>query len=667
MANSKPLSVKLKLPNRVQPEYIPHFGKAGCYTNKLHYFKKHFLDEARKKKYALDFLEPVDTDALKVPTYYTVINHPMDIGTILKRVQNNYYKSVNDAIADFKLIISNCFLFNRPGDVVHRKGQMLEKFFQKKLRGLPSGPEVPCNRDPSAVGRPRTNAPSAAQTELKCREILKKLQSYTNQTDAMTRNFFNNKWDSLQKRVDRQYFNSVHDFCFHVDTCFRKYLEPAKILYEGVFNKPAVWCTSMNGMLGSSLDSALNAADLNELLAAAKLAENRLMQCVQEHGSGEPLRAKNLVETFCDTLKKMINKMEAGQRNSSKPSYSKRQKLIPKPETDLVQGEFKPAIELLNGNEIDNLMAVSIESSDDEAIDTSTPVTDAERCATQKLFAKLPTNAMKEIIHMVQQIEGFSSENCGDLSFDVKAFATETMVLMKSAVTKASRAHSKLKLKDMQPSEKEGLQRALQSQLVNITRMLNKNRRRCGPLINCRNKTINSNNVVRKRAIAPLSAKLKPPQANVMAPQLGAGVVESHNLSDTSDEDVPPPMKPQPAGGTPMGTIPRNNNPPQQPVISPNLPFVVELSSSSSSESEMETKSGRASRSRSRSRSSSSSSSRSRSSSRSSSSSGSSSSAGSGSRPGSRSSSPSSNGSDSDDSSDVEEVPLVPGGQMRTA
>lgn len=651
---------------------------AGRYTNKLHYFKKHLLDEARKKKYALDFLEPVDTEALMVPTYYTVIHRPMDIGTIVKRVQNNYYKSVNEAIADFKQIISNCFLFNRSGDVVYRKGQMLEKFFHKKLRGMPSGPEVPCNRDPKAVGRPRTNAPSSAQTERKCRELLKKLQSITNQTDAMTRNFFSNKWDSLQKKVDRQYFKSVNEFCLHVDGCFRKYHEPAKILYERVFNQPAAWCTSMNG--NSSLESALNAADLNELLAAAKLTVNSLMQCVQMPGSGEPLTAKSLVETFCDTLNKMINKMEAGQRNSPNPSSSKRQKMSPEQETDLVQGEFKPAMELLSGNEIDNLMAVSIESSDDEAIDASMRITDADRCATQKLFAKLPTNAMKEIIHMVQQIEGFSSENCGDLSFDVKGLATDTMIMMKSAVTKATRAHSKLKLKDMQPSEKEGLQRALQSQLVNITRMLNKNRRRCGPLINFRNKNNTANNVVRKRATAPLTAKLKPLQANVMAPQLlGAGVVETHNLSDTSDDDVSAPVKLPAVGGTPMRNLPINSNPLQmQPIRSPpKLPHVVELqmSSSSSSESEMKSKSGRLSRSRSRSmsdtklrpRSNSSASSRSNSSSSSGSNAGSNagSSSGSRSRSSSSSSSSSNNSSESNDSSDVEVVPNVPEGQLR--
>ncbi|EDV55185.2 uncharacterized protein Dere_GG21955 [Drosophila erecta] len=602
-ASSKSLSVKLKLPNRVQPEFIPQHGREGRYTNKLHFFKKHLLDEAHKKKYALDFLEPVDTEALKVPTYYTVIDRPMDIGTILKRVQNNYYRSINEAIADFKLIIRNCFVFNQPGDVVYRKGQMLEKFFTRKLRCLPPGPEMPCNKDPKATGRSRTNVRkmvSSAQTERSCRDLLKKLQNLTNQSETTARNFFNTKWDSLQKKLDRQHFKSVHDFCMNVDGIFRKYHEPAKVIYERAFSQPGTWWASMNVVPSSSVHSALDGADLNELLAAAKAAENGLVQCLQLPDSWEPLRAKGLVETFSGTLRKMIYKLEAANRSSQKPSSSKRQSLSPKQEKDLVQGECKPAKDLLTSSEIDSLMVVSIESSDDEDIDVSANVPEAERHAIQKLFAKLPTNAMKEIIHMVQQIEGFSSESCGDLSFDVKGFAPDTMVLMKNAATKAMRAHSKLNLRDMQPSEKEGLQRSLQSQLVDITRMLNKNRRRTGgSLVNFRTKNNNCNNVVRKRPTAPLSAKLKPPPGNVVAPKLGMGVGESRNLSDTSDDSSAPtsPVRQRPIDATPMGNLPKMSNPLQtQPFGPQGLTIVAELQMSSSSESEKKSHSGRNSR-----------------------------------------------------------------------
>ncbi|KAH8405282.1 hypothetical protein KR222_001751, partial [Zaprionus bogoriensis] len=77
----------------------------------------------------------------------------MDVGTIIKRVQNRYYHRVDDLISDFRLVISNCFTFNRPGDVVYRNCQKLEKFFHRVLNKMPKGEEKPSTKDPQASGK----------------------------------------------------------------------------------------------------------------------------------------------------------------------------------------------------------------------------------------------------------------------------------------------------------------------------------------------------------------------------------------------------------------------------------------------------------------------------------------------------------------------------------
>ncbi|KAH8405515.1 hypothetical protein KR215_001646, partial [Drosophila sulfurigaster] len=74
----------------------------------------------------------------------------MDVGTIIKRVQNQYYQCVDELIDDLRLVIDNCFKFNRPGEVVYRKGMQLEKFFLKVLDQMPPGPEYPSSRNPQA-------------------------------------------------------------------------------------------------------------------------------------------------------------------------------------------------------------------------------------------------------------------------------------------------------------------------------------------------------------------------------------------------------------------------------------------------------------------------------------------------------------------------------------
>ncbi|KAH8274350.1 hypothetical protein KR044_003733, partial [Drosophila immigrans] len=78
----------------------------------------------------------------------------MDVGTIIKRVQNQFYSCVDELITDFRLVISNCFTFNRPGEVVYRKGMQLEKFFLKVLAQLPMGAEVKSDKDPRACRSP---------------------------------------------------------------------------------------------------------------------------------------------------------------------------------------------------------------------------------------------------------------------------------------------------------------------------------------------------------------------------------------------------------------------------------------------------------------------------------------------------------------------------------
>ncbi len=44
-----------------------------------------------KHNQAWPFLTPVDTVKLNIPDYFMIIKRPMDLGTIKKRLDNNYY------------------------------------------------------------------------------------------------------------------------------------------------------------------------------------------------------------------------------------------------------------------------------------------------------------------------------------------------------------------------------------------------------------------------------------------------------------------------------------------------------------------------------------------------------------------------------------------------
>lgn len=90
-----------------------------------------------KHTHAWPFHGPVDTVKLNLPDYFEIIKKPMDMGCIKKRLENNYYWSADEAIADFNQMFTNCYIYNKPGEDIVIMAKSLEKFFLGKVRTLP--------------------------------------------------------------------------------------------------------------------------------------------------------------------------------------------------------------------------------------------------------------------------------------------------------------------------------------------------------------------------------------------------------------------------------------------------------------------------------------------------------------------------------------------------
>lgn len=70
----------------------------------------------------------------------------MDLGTIKKRLDNNYYWSGKECIQDFNTMFTNCYVYNKPGEDVVVMAQTLEKLFLTKVnRSLNSARSVYSN------------------------------------------------------------------------------------------------------------------------------------------------------------------------------------------------------------------------------------------------------------------------------------------------------------------------------------------------------------------------------------------------------------------------------------------------------------------------------------------------------------------------------------------
>ncbi|XP_041696218.1 bromodomain-containing protein 3-like isoform X3 [Coregonus clupeaformis] len=111
--------------------------KPGRLTNQLQYLEKVVVKALWRHNFSWPFRTPVDAVGLHIPDYYTIIKTPMDLSTIKKRLQNNYYCKALECIQDFNKLFTNCYVYNRPGDDIVLMAQALEKIFLQRVAEMP--------------------------------------------------------------------------------------------------------------------------------------------------------------------------------------------------------------------------------------------------------------------------------------------------------------------------------------------------------------------------------------------------------------------------------------------------------------------------------------------------------------------------------------------------
>uniref|UniRef100_A0A8C9F9A8 Bromodomain testis-specific protein n=1 Tax=Pavo cristatus TaxID=9049 RepID=A0A8C9F9A8_PAVCR len=122
--------------NPPPPEYINN-KNSGCQTNQLQYLQRVVMKAMWRHNFSWPFHQPVDAAALNLPDYYSIIKKPMDLSTIKKRLEHNYYTKAAECIDDFKTMFLNCYMYNKPGDDIVFMAQELEKVFMQKIAQMP--------------------------------------------------------------------------------------------------------------------------------------------------------------------------------------------------------------------------------------------------------------------------------------------------------------------------------------------------------------------------------------------------------------------------------------------------------------------------------------------------------------------------------------------------
>ncbi|XP_051549883.1 bromodomain-containing protein 3-like isoform X5 [Myxocyprinus asiaticus] len=119
------------------PPEVTNPSKPGRKTNQLQYMQNVVVKTLWKHQFAWPFYTPVDAIKLNLPDYHKVIKNPMDMGTIKKRLENNYYWTAGECMQDFNTMFTNCYIYNKPTDDIVLMAQALEKIFLQKVAQMP--------------------------------------------------------------------------------------------------------------------------------------------------------------------------------------------------------------------------------------------------------------------------------------------------------------------------------------------------------------------------------------------------------------------------------------------------------------------------------------------------------------------------------------------------
>lgn len=149
----------------VQPPVNPPPDRPGRLTNQLHFIAKTVMKDVWKHKFSWPFQQPVDAKKLNLPDYHKIIKQAMDLGTIKKRLENNFYWSSKECIQDFNTMFTNCYVYNKPGEDVVVMAQTLEKVFLTKVALMPKD-EIEIESRTSNKNKKKTPRASTGTTPL---------------------------------------------------------------------------------------------------------------------------------------------------------------------------------------------------------------------------------------------------------------------------------------------------------------------------------------------------------------------------------------------------------------------------------------------------------------------------------------------------------------------
>ncbi|XP_034665357.1 uncharacterized protein LOC117899455 [Drosophila subobscura] len=211
-----------RIPGRIEPEVMPKRDSLGRYTNKLHWFKLSVLGKLAEKRYTAVFLEP-----MKNPKFYENTKSPLDIGIIIKRIDNRYYQNLAEAVTDFRIMLESYLQFFAPPDQVYRNGIKMVKYFVKLMKNRPKGPEIRLTRHPRLANlraeyrKATKRVAEPEQWQSLCGAKLSNIQSLAHKLEMpFAATLVLEKCDDLNRKLSEGHFTTSQQFNDELQSSF---------------------------------------------------------------------------------------------------------------------------------------------------------------------------------------------------------------------------------------------------------------------------------------------------------------------------------------------------------------------------------------------------------------------------------------------------------------
>ena len=147
------------------------------------------LEKLMKHKHGWVFNTPVDVEGLCLHDYYSIIRHPMDLGTVKTRLNKNWYKSPKEFAEDVRLTFHNAMTYNPRGQDVHIMAEQLLKIFEDRWVVIESNYYQELRLGMEFGATPSSNSIKShpiTVPPLDMRKILRRSESLINPADSKT-------------------------------------------------------------------------------------------------------------------------------------------------------------------------------------------------------------------------------------------------------------------------------------------------------------------------------------------------------------------------------------------------------------------------------------------------------------------------------------------------